>query len=193
MNNANKTFTTGQAAKFCGVNFRTVIRWIQQGKLEAYSLPGRGDKRILQSNLIAFLKCNDMPVPMELQSHTKRILIVDDDKDMASAITRLLKLNGYVTETANNGFAAGALLHSFNPSIMLLDLKMPGIDGFEVLDFSKNDEKLKNIAVIVISAESEQKLAKAIAHGAEKVLAKPFHNKQLLDLIQQLEAENLSI
>lgn len=59
--------TTGEAARFCGVNFRTVIRWIKRGHLRAYQLPGRGDNRIETKEFLAFLARNEMPVPEELR------------------------------------------------------------------------------------------------------------------------------
>ncbi|ASP40977.1 hypothetical protein CHH28_17240 [Bacterioplanes sanyensis] len=61
-----QALTTGEVAKFCGVNFRTVIRWIERGHLQAYKLPGRGDNRIPVNGFVEFLKDNHMPVPDEL-------------------------------------------------------------------------------------------------------------------------------
>ena len=63
-----QALTTGEVAKYCGVNFRTVIRWIERGHLDAYKLPGRGDNRIPVESFVDFLNNNNMPVPEELDS-----------------------------------------------------------------------------------------------------------------------------
>lgn len=63
-----RAFTTGEIANYCGVNFRTVIRWIKRGHLNAYQLPGRGDNRIALEELVDFLERYNMPVPPELQN-----------------------------------------------------------------------------------------------------------------------------
>lgn len=70
-----QVLTTGEAAKYCGVNFRTVIRWIDKGHLDAYKLPGRGDNRIPINSFVDFLRKNDMPVADELLSNDRRLLL----------------------------------------------------------------------------------------------------------------------
>ena len=66
--NDKRTLTTGEIANYCGVNFRTVIRWIQRGQLRAYQLPGRGDNRVEVHNFIAFLRENkDMANSIEAE------------------------------------------------------------------------------------------------------------------------------
>ena len=94
-----KTFTTGEAAKICNVNFRTIGRGIERGYLEGYSLPGRGDKRITEDALRSFLVKNNMPIPKELELPNK-VLVVDDDVKMAKAISRFLKRRKYDVQVA---------------------------------------------------------------------------------------------
>jgi two-component system, cell cycle sensor histidine kinase and response regulator CckA len=68
-----KVFTTGETAKWCGVNFRTVLRWIERGQLNAYRLPGkRGDFRITSDSLLTFLHENQMPIPDEFQGKIEK-------------------------------------------------------------------------------------------------------------------------
>ena len=64
---AKQTLTTGEIAQYCGVNFRTVIRWIKRGYLDAYQLPGRGDNRVKIIDFIDFLDRFNMPVPDDLK------------------------------------------------------------------------------------------------------------------------------
>lgn len=62
-----QVLTTGEIAKYCGVNSRTVIRWIERGHLRAYHLPGRGDSRVEVQDFLDFLRRHQMPVPEEFQ------------------------------------------------------------------------------------------------------------------------------
>ncbi len=122
--------TTGEAAKFCGVNFRTIIRWIERGRLKAYKLPGRGDHRIVVKDFVLFLQENSMPVPAELAGVNKTVLIIEDQPEMASAIRRVLMRNGFEVDIARDGFSAGSILARKKPGLVTLDLKMPGMDVF---------------------------------------------------------------
>lgn len=177
------TYTSGEVAKFTGVNFRTVIRWIERGDLKGYKLPGRGDHRVRHSDLVSFMQDNSIPLPLEWQVKVNKALVVDDDMAMASAIARVFKRQGWEVKEAYDGFQAGMLLAEFRPNIMTLDLKMPYMDGFKVLALIREKYKLHNLHVIVISAQSKEELQKALLLGADKTLEKPFENEQLKELI----------
>lgn len=180
-----RVLTTGEAAKYCGVNFRTVIRWIERGKLKAYKLPGRGDHRIQTDDFVAFLQSNEMPVPTELMAQNRSILVIEDQPEMASAIRRVLSRHGFEVEVARDGFSAGTMLSRMKPGLVTLDLKMPGMDGYEVLSFIRGHEEHSKTKVLVISAETRAGLDRALELGASDVLSKPFENS---DLIARVEA-----
>ena len=181
-----RMLTTGQVAAFCGVHFRTVLRWISRGELKAYKLPGsRGDRRVAVEDFIAFLKKHHMPIPLELASPTTdRALIVDDDVAMVNAIERVLHRNGFETSTATDGFRAGALLSTFQPTVMTLDLQMPGLGGLDVLRFVRRTPQFQNTRVVVVSAMPRAQLDEALAAGADDVLEKPFHHETLLKKVR---------
>ncbi len=181
-----KVLTTGEAAKYCGVNFRTVIRWIERGKLKAYKLPGRGDHRIQVEDFVAFMRANQMPVPAELQGQQRSVLVIEDQPEMANAIRRVLMRNGYEVEVARDGFSAGALLSRMKPGLVTLDLKMPGMDGYEVLSFIRGHEEHAHTKVLVISAETVAGLERAKSLGASDILPKPFENQELLLRVEAL-------
>ncbi len=184
-----KTLTTGEIAKLCDVNLRTVIRWIDRGALKGFKLPGRGNNRVREEDFISFLKEYDMPVPVGFKSNkgtNKKILIVDDELPVATAIQRVLRQAGYETSIATDGFRAGSMLLKESPAIMTLDLSMPGQDGFDVLAYVRATEELASTRILVISALDDISLNKALACGADAVLQKPFENSQLLMMIQQL-------
>ncbi|TQV87594.1 response regulator [Aliikangiella coralliicola] len=190
MNLAVKTYTTGEIAKICGVNFRTVIRWIEKGYIEAYKLPGRGDNRVTEDSLVKFLKNNNMPIPSEIETVNKRVLVVDDDEKMARAISRTLKKAGFDTDIAHNGFIAGSKLEVFKPAVMTLDLKMPGISGLEVIHYVQNSEQLVNLKILVVSAQDQKELDEAVQKGASDALSKPFKNSELVARVSQLIGVN---
>lgn len=180
-------FTTGQVAKICGVNIRTVNRWSDQGYIRAIHLPGRGDRRIELEELIRFLKENGMDVPEALNEEKfskKRVLIVDNEEPVTRAIERVLRPLGVEVEIALDGFKAGYLLKEFQPDLVTLDLKMPGCDGFEVLSMIRSLEVSPK--VLIVSGQEKSELQKAVQAGADQALEKPFSNEQLAQWVKKL-------
>ena len=192
-NRMSRPLTTGQIAKYCGVNFRTVIRWIERGLLTAYQLPGRGDNRVEVADFLRFLHENSMPVPDDLIETSNRVLIVEDDANLARSFERVLKRNGFETVVALDGFSAGALLGTFAPAVMTLDLKMPGISGSEVLEFVKSTPRLAGVKILVVSAQEIEELEKTLRVGADDILQKPFENDVLVEKVRRLAGKGASV
>jgi excisionase family DNA binding protein len=182
----NHSLTTGDIAKYCDVNLRTVIRWINKGSLKAYKLPGRGNNRVQIQDFLLFLNENNMPVPDDLKSAKRDVLIVDDEPAYAKAIKRVLSKAGFECSIANGGFQAGLMLNANQPTLMTLDLSMPGVDGFEVLTFARQQESVAQTKIIVISALDKPSLQKALDLGADAVISKPFQNEDLLKVIDDV-------
>ncbi|MBI3286099.1 MAG: response regulator [Burkholderiales bacterium] len=185
----SEVLTTGEAARLCGVNFRTVLRWIERGLLQAYKLPGRGDHRVPVEELRRFMRENGIPDRSQAPPLARRILIADDEKSMARAIQRVLKSAGFETIIASNGFEAGALLYTFKPGLITLDLRMPGIDGIDVLRFLQNAYLPGPLKTLVVSADSEARLQEAQDLGAAAIIRKPLDNAELLAAVERLYAE----
>lgn len=185
---SEKVYTTGEVAKLTGVNFRTVIRWIERGELDGYKLPGRGDHRVTLASLIAFMQKHRMPIPEEVvgEAEEKSVLVVDDEPAMANAIARIFKRDGWHVYIAGDGFQAGALLMQHKPQLMTLDLRMPGMDGFSVLDFTRKHFLTDKLKIIVVSAQPEQDMIMALKNGADATFEKPFENQQLLNKAKSL-------
>lgn len=181
-------YTTGEIAKFCHVQKMTVVRWVDRGELPAHQLPGRGDRRITHGDLLAFLNRNGFPIPPELATEQRQqtILVIDDDKNVALAITRVLRKSGYRVECAHDGFMAGSLLERVKPALVMLDLAMPGVSGFDVLALIRNREDLKQLKVLVVSALPVERLRDALTAGADGILAKPFENRELVETVGQM-------
>jgi CheY-like chemotaxis protein len=190
-----RILTTGDVAEMCGVNFRTVIRWIQRGHLKAFQLPGRGDNRVLAKDFLDFLREHNMPIPEEMEEAEgggPKVLVVEDDKRMAQSIKRVLARRGFQTMMALEGFLAGALATTFKPAVMTLDLKMPGLGGLEVLKGIRHNPDLGGIKILVVSAMPQEQLEEALAAGADDVLEKPFKNADLVAKVAKLAGVKLA-
>ena len=182
-----KTLTTGDIAKMCDVNLRTVIRWIDRGALKGFKLPGRGNNRVRVEDFIQFLNEHEMPIPTELAADdNRRVLIIDDEAAVARSIARILRAAGYETETALDGFQGGSLLIKYQPALVTLDLRMPGVSGYDVLKFIRSTPETEHIKVVVISALDQQSLQRARDEGADAVLSKPFDNEALTTTVERL-------
>ncbi|AXR07897.1 response regulator [Salinimonas sediminis] len=185
-----KTLTSGEIATYCDVNLRTVIRWIESGKLKGFKLPGRGNNRVLEEDFLAFLEQHDMPIPEPLKNKASpSILIVDDELPVAKSIQRVARRAGFDPLIATGGFQAGVMLSQHNPTLMTLDLSMPGMDGYSVIQFTREQARYKQLKIIVISALDATSLERALQMGADAVLAKPFSNHALTEILEQCMGE----
>jgi excisionase family DNA binding protein len=180
------TLTTSEVARLCGVSQRTVIRWVEREELRAYKLPGRGDRRVTAAELRKFMRKHGMPLPGGDSDAPLRVLVVEDDLAMARAINRVLKRAGFETAFAGNGFLAGSLLHSFRPALMTLDIRMPWMDGLEVLRLLRKTPPPVPLKVLVLSGDNRARLDEAVRAGADAALAKPFSNDELIDAVYAL-------
>src|SRR5574341_1493753 len=106
---------------------------------------------------------------------TKRILIVDDEEGYRKVLTNSLTDIGYETKAVNNGLEALEEKRKKKYSIILLDVKMPGMDGIELLDRIQGTKFTSHSNIVIITAYTDQDIAKeAVRKGAKKVITKPF-------------------
>ncbi len=180
-----RNLTTGDIAKLCGVNFRTVIRWIQRGHLKAFQLPGRGDNRVQVADFIAFLKENGMPIPEELQPSGRRVLLVQGDEKAGLAMDKALRGAGFEIELATDGFSAGALAGSFRPAVMVVDVGTKGVDGARAVELIRADDRLALTRVIALApaTTSRKKREQLLAAGADEVLDRALEPAELVDRV----------
>ncbi|MBN1383276.1 MAG: response regulator transcription factor [Elusimicrobia bacterium] len=106
----------------------------------------------------------------------EKILVVDDDKIMLDLIKEMLELSGLKVFTAKNADSAMEKIESIHPALIILDLMLPGIDGFELTKIIKKDEKTKNIPIIIVSAKfiDTQSIVTGLSLGADDFITKPF-------------------
>src|SRR5205085_1786117 len=115
----------------------------------------------------------------------KKILIVDDDPDLRTALRVRLRANHYETVHAVDGYSAIAQAYKERPHLIILDLGLPAGDGFVVLDRLQRDDKLSTIPVVVLTARDPQSTEqRALQAGATAFFQKPADNTELLEVIR---------
>lgn len=138
-------------------------------------------------DLLAFLKEHHLPIPAELATTPIRVLIVDDEPGITQMLSRAVKTAHPEFEVleANDGFRAGAMVATLKPDVVILDLRMPGIDGFEVCRLIKSNETMKSCEILAMtahpSAENERRIVDC---GARVCLSKPLDLPRLLKEIE---------
>ena len=162
-----KTLKPSEIAQYCDVHQRTVSRWIAKGQLKGYKLPGRGNYRVLVDDFISFLHQQNMPMPEaflasnnnELMADKKSILIIDDELSMRNALRRALHSTPFAILSAQDGFQAGVKIIAEKPDLILLDLSLPGLNGFEVIQFIRQRPDLAGLKILVLSGLAPADLA----------------------------------
>jgi len=181
-----KTYSTFAIAKMLNVDPGSVANWMDQGLLKSYRTPG-GHRRASEDNLIRFLREHKIPIPEELEAAPPRVLVVDDDESVGKMISQAIHQGhpNYTTDQAKDGFAAGTAIVTQKPDVVILDLRMPGMDGYEVCKMIKSQEATRHIDVIAITAYPESESEKKILDcGARKCFSKPLDMEQLLKEIE---------
>lgn len=119
-------------------------------------------------------------------SKKSKILVVDDEIDLRLLLKERLEMDGYDVEVAEDGEKALRTAKKTLPDLILLDVMMPRIDGFNVLERLKKDRLTMNIPVILLSARGESEaVKKGISDYAEKYILKPFDYEQLVIEIEK--------
>jgi excisionase family DNA binding protein len=119
----SRPFSTGQAAKYCGVSQATVINWIRDGRLGAYTTPG-GHHRIPRADLVSFLKTYGMPIDAALERTPRpRLLLVGDGPDLRRLAKALDEKNGVEVSLTSNDYAASARVARLEPDAVVIDMR----------------------------------------------------------------------
>jgi len=121
------------------------------------------------------------------------VLVVDDEPNVLRSLVQYLRLEEFQVETASNGVEALEKVDSFNPELILLDVMMPGMDGFEVLDKLKEKPGHHETPVIMLTAKDQSSdVLKGYQSGATSYLVKPFNLDELVETINQTLDRNKS-
>ncbi|MCE5277135.1 MAG: response regulator [Planctomycetaceae bacterium] len=182
-----KNLSTFAIAQMLHVDPGSVANWIDQGLLKAYRTPG-GHRRVVVDDLIHFCRQHGMPVPAEAQARPCRVLIVDDEPAITQLLAGTIKeaFQEFEVIEANDGFRAGQLVATLAPEVVLLDLKMPGVDGYDVCRIIKSNDQTRHARVIAMTAyPSEENVQQITDCGAEVCLEKPLDMDLLLKEISK--------
>jgi len=177
-------FTASEVARLLLVSTNSVRVWTNKGLLKTELTLG-GHRRFPRHEIERLVRERQGQTFPSMRK-SLRILIIDDDEVFNEIITKALEhaLPEAVVASASDGFSGGMLARSFNPEIILLDLRMPGQDGFQVCRMLKADEATQSIRIIAISGSaSEADKQNITGAGAEDLLVKPFDIPTLLDAI----------
>jgi len=117
----------------------------------------------------------------------KQILIVDDEPNVVMPIQFLMEQQGYNVIVATSGEDALDLIFKYNPDLILLDIMLPGIDGYEVCEIVRLNPEFRNIKIIFLTAKGrEVEIAKGMALRADAYIIKPFSNTEVVDKVKEL-------
>ena len=122
-----------------------------------------------------------------MQMHNDRdlILIIDDDHDQADVLAKCLRNQGFATHTANTGRTGLKIAQQEHPNLVLLDLRLPDVDGFQVCRQLCDDQNTNDIPVIIVSGmEQSDIIRRARTAGSQFFLRKPYDPNALLILIE---------
>ncbi|HEY3614952.1 MAG TPA: response regulator [Gaiellales bacterium] len=171
--------TLGQAAKYLGIAQSTVRVWTDSGRLPVFYTPG-GHRRFLRSDLDAFIQRNGAG---SRPRGDAVVLVVDDNPKLRSFIRVNLEFDGMVVREAATAEEGLAALDEDPPDLVMLDVNLPGIDGWEMLRRVRERHGIETLPVIMFSGESEDDHAEEI--GANTFVGKPLDP---LALVEQAKA-----
>lgn len=186
----NETLLTiPQAAKRCSLSRGTLWKYAKRGELKTSLTPG-GQYRVHAHDLDAFMRQKGMyPFPSSA-SVEKKILIVGDDRSIRDFMAQILIDNGYQAEVARDGFEAGVRVMTFRPELVLLDLFMPKLNGFDVCAQIKSNADTAHIKVLIFTGfDSPENREKSLRAGADGYLTKPVRKNELIQRIEALVGE----
>src|SRR5205085_6174491 len=176
--------TLGQAAKYLGVAQSTIRKWSDQGRVPAFYTPG-GHRRYRRADLDQFLERSGPSG--STSGGGPVVLIVDDDPRLREYVRVNLEMEGYSVREAESGEDGLRVLEEATPDLVLLDVMMPGVDGWEMLQRLQERHGVGAIPVIMFSGKVDEQAAnEAASRGAQAFVGKPFSPQELIDQTKQL-------
>jgi|ERR1041385_3416303 excisionase family DNA binding protein len=184
-----KPLSVGQAAKICRVSKKTVLNWIYRDALKAFTTFG-GHYRIWPGDLKKFFSKSGMDIPFQfVDDRQTTFLLVDDDP----VYTLLLKesiceeFENADIVTTDDGYEALLLIGERKPHVVILDLKMPKVDGFQVLELLKSRKKDNSMKILVLSAYIDTHVRQRLNETvADAVLEKSKDVSEILNALAEL-------
>jgi chemosensory pili system protein ChpA (sensor histidine kinase/response regulator) len=143
--------------------------------------------RRIDANIIEAGEENAIKQVEVAEEKVKQVMVVDDSITVRKVTSRLLERNDYEVITAKDGIDALSVLGEHKPDVMLLDIEMPRMDGFELATIIRHDEELKDLPIIMITSRTGDKhRERAMQIGVDRYLGKPYNEVDLLETISEL-------
>jgi len=189
MAKGKNVLTTGDVAKICNVAPRTVSKWFDTGQLKGYRIPGSKDRRIPVSELVRFMKANNMPSPT-LPVGKIRVLIVNSNESAASALADSLRAEAdYEVRTAVSNFETGTIAQKFTPHVLLINLLAEGIDAASICKSIRTNEELQTIKIIAIANRlSDSESAALLQKGFDASISNSDDTDEIIKKIEEATA-----
>ena len=185
--NPSSYLTTGQAARHCQVSIPALKRWVWDGRLVAFKTPG-GHHRIELREFQRFLQQHGMP-EYPARPAEASILIVDDNGAVVDALVEFLASHprGFKVETATDGYEALLKVGGFKPSVLILDVAMPLLDGIEVCRRLKANPETRTIKILGVTGYPDR-IPALMKAGADACLTKPLNLGRVQQEVDRLLA-----
>jgi excisionase family DNA binding protein len=173
--------TLGEAARYLGVAQSTVRKWADMGRVETFKTPG-GHRRFRRDDLDRFMQgASGEQLPQSRHGGSPLVLIVDDDAAVRLVIRECLEREGFEVSEGANAQQGIDKINQRIPDLMMLDVSMPGIDGWEMLRRVREKLDVKDLPVVIFSGKiAEEELGNAPDRGAQGYLSKPFDPLKLV-------------
>ncbi|MFH1707972.1 MAG: response regulator [Planctomycetota bacterium] len=182
-------YSIGRIARIMNVARTTVHYWIEHGHLKTFKLPGEA-QRITHDQLVAFMNKLEVPLDFIDMNLNRRILIVDDEPETIAPLVKYLKRRSLNVWTTTNGLEAGMFAKQYRPHVIILDIKIAGIDGREVCNTLRNNPELSRVRIIAISGRiPEKEGAQLSEYGFDGYMSKPFDLGDFYTLVKKVMAK----
>jgi CheY-like chemotaxis protein len=184
-----RSFSLREAARILCVPQASITAWIRERHCEAVRRPRRR-RRIAAADLVRFARDRRLPIPEALRALAiTKVLVIDDEQLVLSALRRSLKSRSdeFCIEMSSSSVQGLSLIGSFQPTVLLLDIRMPGLDGLEVMERLRTTAETKDLLVVAMSGYMDEGTTeRCIKLGAAACLSKPVSGSALCEALKEL-------
>ena len=192
---SKEVLTTNEAADLLGIARTSLINWVERGELTPATTPG-GHRRFRRADLLEFaekrgFEVNEVQGKKSKSPHEPehaKVLIVDDDDDFRQFAQDCLSIAGeFEVKESTNGIDAALIVGSWRPSIVLLDLRMPKMNGFEFCRQMRSNADFKDVKIIIMTAYADEQTKKEIEEvDANDLISKPIGIKAFVEKLREV-------
>lgn len=185
---ADNYCTTREAAQILGVSLRTAQQWVEKGRLQAWKTSG-GHRRITRSSVEALLKEHLAAAANSAPTYTLPVLIIEDEASLLKLYRAQIGRWPFATHiyTAPNGFEGLVMVGETRPALLICDLRLPGVSGFQIVRWLAEIERYRELTIVVVSGMAPGEID---AHGGVPdrvvLLSKPIDFHRLLGIAESI-------